>query len=64
MKIKLIQTKESDGNWYKIYADADCKACFKIYEGEEIKSFKRAMEVFDFLLENKGGVKVIKEETV
>jgi hypothetical protein len=64
MKIKLIQTKESDGNWYKIYTDDTCQSCVKINEGDEDKSLLRATEIFDFLQENKGRSKLIKEVVI
>lgn len=66
MKLQLIKTKESDGNWYKIYYDDRIKACIKIdttEEGEET-ALRRATEIYDFLKENKGQSQIIKEDEV
>jgi hypothetical protein len=63
MKIQLIETKESDGDWYKVYVNGNVKSCIcknsKIRTEEE--SLKRAEEIFQFYYENDGKDKVIKE---
>lgn len=64
MEIKLIQTVESDGNWYKVYVGEQIKACVKIYPDKEGEAFNRAKEIFDFYVENKGEEKVILTETI
>jgi hypothetical protein len=60
MIIKIIETKESDGNWYKVYADDTCKACIRIDNKEEGEALERITEIFDFWVENKGESKIIK----
>jgi hypothetical protein len=62
MKIELVKTKESDGNWYKIRVDGLTKACVSIHEEE--KDLKRATEIYDFLVETKGSFQVIKETEI
>ena len=64
MKIELIKTKESDGNWYKVYVDDWPKACIKIFNGREDESLKRAIEIYDFLIENKGDKQIIKSNEI
>jgi hypothetical protein len=60
MTITLIQTKETDGDWYKVKVDDYTKACIGIYPGREETAYLRALEIFTFLVENKGEAKVIK----
>lgn len=53
-KIELIKTRESDGDWYKVYVDGECKACCGMQYVLEEKALARAEEIFNFLVENKG----------
>jgi len=66
MKIELIKTKESDGDWYKICFDGTCRACFGYGTGKrsEEEALERATEVYNFYKENKGIIQVIKSEEV
>lgn len=63
MKIQLIQTAESDGNWLKVKVDSSTKACISISRGIE-EAMSRAKQIFDFYVENKGQDKVIEEVEV
>lgn len=64
MEIKLLQSSESDGDWYKVFAGDKCKACICIRTGEEDKALQSAFRIFNFYVENKGYDKLIKSETV
>ena len=63
MKIQLIKTKESDGNWYKVVVDGLTKACIGIRENED-KALARAMEIYDFCVKNEGVIEIIKETEI
>jgi hypothetical protein len=64
MKIELVKTKESDGDWLKVYVDGNIKSCTKIYAGEEEKNLARAMEIYEWFVENHEGYKVIKSTEI
>ena len=64
MTIELIQTKESDGDWYKVKLDGNFKACVKIYPDDNGKALERATAIYDFIKESKGDFKVIKSEVI
>jgi len=64
MKIELIKTKESDGNWYKVYVDDWPQSCIKILIGREDEALERATEIYDFLIENKGDKQIIKSNEI
>ena len=62
MKVTLIETKECDGDWYKVLVDDMTKACLKkngTRPPEE--TLKRAEEIFQFYYENNGKDKILKE---
>jgi len=61
MKIELIKTKESDGDWYKIQIDGTTEQCVNASRSDALN---RALEIFDFYKENKGTIEVIKSEEV
>jgi len=61
MKIQLIKTKESDGNWYKVVVDGLTKACIGIRENEN-KALVRATEIYDFYVKDEGVIEIIKEK--
>jgi hypothetical protein len=60
MKIEIIKTKESDGDWFKVIVDNRTEACVNINNRTEEEALKRAFEIFDFIAENKGKQQVIK----
>lgn len=61
MKLQLIKTKETDGDWFKILVDGRCKA---VTNAKTDNALSRATEIFDFIKENKGEFQIIKEEEV
>ena len=61
MKLQLIKTKETDGDWYKILVDDRVKA---VVNAKNDKSLDRAFEIYEFITENKGEFQIIKEEEV
>jgi hypothetical protein len=65
MKIELVKTKEADGDWFKIKINGSTEACigFGKYITEEV-ALKRAEEIYDFWIQNKGKEEVIKSDTV
>ena len=63
MKIQIIESAESDGNWYKVYLDGNLQSCHKkdtTYRSNE-DALHEAERVFNFILENGANQKVIKE---
>lgn len=60
MLIELIKTKESDGDWFKIRVDGHTKTCLGIRGEKEVETAKRAEEIFNFYVENKGNDQIIK----
>lgn len=64
MKIELIQTKEPDGDWYKIRIDDSTQQCISINPGKEEEALKRANDIYDFYKECKGKFKTIKSEVI
>jgi hypothetical protein len=65
MEIKIVKTKEADGDWFKVKVDESTIACLEFgkYCKEE-DALKRAEEIYDFWVQNKGREEVIKSETV
>ena len=61
MKLQLIKTKETDGDWFKILVDGRCKA---VTNAKTENSLERAVEIYTFIKENKGEYQIIKEEEV
>lgn len=51
MKIELIKTKETDGEWYKVYVDGLIKDIFGFKHIPEEDAKKKAMAVFNFYVE-------------
>ena len=64
MKLQLIKTKETDGDWYKILVDGKYKKAISISERGEEEAYRIANEALDFYKENKGEYQIIKEEEV
>ncbi len=66
MKLEIIKTKETDGDWLKVFCDDNCKACLKLgtTSRTDEETMNRALEIYDFLKENKGTAQVIKSETI
>jgi predicted RNase H-like HicB family nuclease len=65
MKIELVKTKEADGDWFKIKVDGSTQQCigFGKYITEE-EALKRAEEIYEFYVQNKGNEEVLMSETV
>ena len=61
MKLQLIKTKETDGDWYKVLVDGKCKG---ITNAKSDNALERATEIYDFLKENKGECQIIREEDI
>ncbi len=68
MKLQIVETKESDGNWIKVYLNGECKACYRLGETasrSRDEAVAEAEEMFQFILENGDNKKILKEyETV
>ena len=63
MKVQIIETAESDGNWYKVCLNGFCQVAFKkdrIDRSNE-DALHEAERVFNFILEHGKNEKVIKE---
>jgi hypothetical protein len=61
MKIDIIKTCESDGNWYKVRIDGSTKACIRIDNKPEGEALAKATEIYDFYVNNEGEFQVVKE---
>jgi hypothetical protein len=62
MKIDIIMTKESDGNWYKVRIDEKVKSCIRIDNKEEGEAYKRATEIYEFYVQAQGEHQIIREK--
>ena len=61
MKLQLIKTKETDGDWYKVLVDGKCKA---VTNAKSEDGLERANEIFMFIRDNKGELQIIREEII
>ena len=63
MKLQIVETRESDGNWYKVKQDDRVVACFKkdIEGRTNEQSFARAQEIARFIWENGSTEKILLE---
>lgn len=64
MKIDIIMTSESDGDWYIVRIDEKTKSCIRIDNKEEGEAFFRATKIYDKYVEWGGQFKVIKETEI
>ena len=64
MKIQIIETKESDGDWIKVLVDGLTESCIG-FGGSKLRTrdeaVVRANEIAAFIFENGGTHKVLKE---
>jgi hypothetical protein len=64
MKVTIVETKESDGDWIKVFVDEKPYACIGFGEGRiktREQAFTRANEIAVFCFENGGTQKILKE---
>ena len=64
MKVQIIETKESDGDWIKVLVD-DVPTAYIGFGGSKLRTredaLTRANEIAAFCFENGGTQKVLKE---
>lgn len=61
MKIQLIETMESDGNWLKVKVDNLTKACICVDLRSREEALEKAEKIYQFYVNNNGMDKIIKE---
>ena len=64
MKVTIVETKESDGDWIKVYVNGTLNACIGFGEGRlrtRGEALARANEIAVFCFENGGTQKILKE---
>jgi len=63
MKVQIIETKESDGDWIKVKVDESTVSCLGFGEGKGTRdqALARANEIAVFCFENGGTQKILEE---